>query len=332
MEMSETGKWKVFLAAITIFCVLSGAWFFFFAAPDFGAAPTERLNIPLSVTEDAASIAKSLRERGLIKNAAGFRLFFVLRGGKVEPGGYELSKSLNAWQAAGIFLDKPALRWVVIPEGLRKEEIAEILSDTLDWSEAKKEKWLAIDTAPDADHTEGVYFPDTYLIPVTETGEEVAKRMRRRFEEIFAPYAAEASRQNIKWTTLLKIASLIQREAAGSFDMPLISGILWNRLEKNMKLQVDATLQYARGDLGEGYWAPIGGSDRASIISPFNTYLNAGLPPNPIGNPGAAAIEAALYPETTECLYYLHDRAGDIHCAVTYAGHLVNIDEYLKEN
>ena len=112
--------------------------------------------------------------------------------------------------------------------------------------------------------------------------------------------------------------------------MPLIAGILWNRLDQNKQLEIDATVQYARGKTEAGWWSPIKGSETRSLESPFNTYLNKGLPPHPISNPGMDAIDAVLKPEETDCLYYLHDSEGVIHCSTSFAEHELNIDRYLR--
>ncbi len=144
-----------------------------------------------------------------------------------------------------------------------------------------------------------------------------------------APYAKEAIGQNIKWTTVINVASLIQREAAGKNDMPLIAGVIWNRLGIDMKLDIDATVQYARGDAGQGWWAPLTFA-KNSLESPYNTYIHKGLPPGPIANPGLEAIRAALHPKETECFYYLHDKSGAIYCAKTFEEHKENIEKYLR--
>jgi UPF0755 protein len=181
------------------------------------------------------------------------------------------------------------------------------------------------------DYFEGVYFPDTYLIPVAETPLQVAQRLQAQFQTEFAPYAAEALKDNIKWTTALTLASIIQREAATPADMALVSGILWNRLLASppMKLQVDSTVQYAIGNAQNGWWPTITPADEA-IDSPYNTYLNSGLPPHPISDPGLDAINAALNPASTSCLYYISDASGTIICTTTYAGQQANIQEYLE--
>jgi UPF0755 protein len=221
------------------------------------------------------------------------------------------------------------MKWVVVKEGLRKEEIAELLFRGLDWTEKEKETWIGVTTNQEANYTEGVYFPDTYLIPTDEDGQDIAKRMRRRFEEKFKEYAEEAQKQNIRWPTVIKIASLVQREAAGKDDMALIAGIIWNRLLVDMKLDIDATLQYVVGSEEGGWWPKISAEDKLTD-SPYNTYKYKGLPPTPIANPGIDAIEAVIFPKTTKCLYYLHDKKKEIHCAENYKDHQKNIEIYLK--
>ena len=179
------------------------------------------------------------------------------------------------------------------------------------------------------DYIEGVYFPDTYLIPVAETPLQVANRLVAKFNEKFSPYLLSFKNQNTQWTKGLTLASIVQREAADDVDMPLIAGILLNRLNQKIPLSVDATLQYLRGDKGKGWWAPISVVDKKTA-STYNTYKNAGLPPHPISNPGLPAILAVLNPIKTDCLYYLHDKDHITHCAITYEEHQANILKYLK--
>lgn len=290
---------------------------------------TERFIIPTAATT-TENVADLLFEQGFIKNKTDFTLAFSAKGGEVTPGGYKLSKEASVLQVVDVLYEKPYLRWVMIPPGLRKEEIASLLAKTLDWSATEKQKWITTDTTTKSDYFEGTYFPDSYLIPADESPLNVANRIISKFDEKFAPYLSQFNSQNIKWTTGLTFASIVQREAANSEDMPLIAGILWNRLNTGMPLQVDATLQYVRGDVGNGWWAPISVADK-QLVSPYNTYKNKGLPPHPISNPGIAAIKATLSPMETDCLYYLHDRERVTHCAVTYEEHLANIENYLKQ-
>ncbi len=134
--------------------------------------------------------------------------------------------------------------------------------------------------------------------------------------------------QVINLDTAITIASIIQREAAGPHDMNLISGIIWNRIFKGMSLELDATLQYAKGDEGN-WWPQVTGKDKY-IESPYNTYQNKGLPPGAISNPSIDAINAAYNPKKTDCIFYLHDKNRKIHCTKTYAEHKKNVDRYLR--
>lgn len=313
---------NIVLVSVAIFVVALGiSYGALFGAPG-GSDEVEEFIVPLKT--ETRDVVEKLKEENFVRSLWAFRLFYT---GEIEPGGYKLSREMNVREIARALHAGPVMKWVVIPEGYRKEQIALILKRELGWTEEMQETWVKFDTAQDPDRIEGVYFPDTYLIPVDETTAQVAERMRARFEEKFAPFAQEALKQNIRWPTLVKIASIVQREGYDKTDMPIVAGVLWNRLEIGMKLDIDATLQYARGNTGDGYWAPITPAEK-KIDSPYNTYIHAGLPPTPISNPGLTAIEAVLFPAKTKCLFYLHDTKGDIHCAVTYEEHLNNVDKY----
>ncbi|MDE2031165.1 MAG: endolytic transglycosylase MltG [Patescibacteria group bacterium] len=287
----------------------------------------------VSLKDTSANIASNLFDQGYINDKNSFISLISGIDGKsiILPGGYKISKEMNPSQLVQVLRGKAYMKWIVIPEGLRKEEIATILADTLGWTAKQKDEWIKTDTATKPEYIEGVYSPDTYLIPVDESPALVATRLISKFNEKFAPYLSLFTSQNIKWTTGLTLASIVQRESANDADAPLIAGILWNRLHQNMKLEVDATLQYVRGNTGNGWWAPISIADK-KIDSPYNTYMHTGLPPHPISNPGIPAIEAVLNPTKTDCLYYLHDKNHITHCAATYDEHLANIDKYLKNN
>ncbi len=279
-----------------------------------------------------SEIVDKLKTQGLIKSKSVFLATLYLRGMRdaIEPGGYTISQQMTSWRIMNKITTTPDMKWVIVREGLRKEQIGELFAETFGWSVEDVEKWNMEYTKMEIDHVEGTYFPDTYLIPIDEDGLSVAKRMTRRFNEQFEPYITQFAEQNIKWTTGLTLASIIQREAAGKEDMSLIAGILWNRLEKDMKLEIDATVQYARGKTEEGWWTLISSEDIQTIDSPYNTYMYNGLPPHPIANPGIDAIDAVLHPTQTNCLYYLHDSNRQIHCAETYEGHKENIEKYLR--
>ena len=286
---------------------------------------TDRFVVSLPDTPD--TISSNLLSGGYITDATAFT---NLIGTKIiSPGAYKISTGWTSLQLLQVLSAKPYMKWVVIPPGLRKEEIAALLASTLGWTKKQTAEFINVDTTTNPNYIEGVYAPDTYLIPVAETTAQVTTRLIDQFNENFASYLPQFTAKDIKWTSALTLASIVQREAANTTDMPLVAGILWNRLDQGMELDVDSTLQYARGNTGLGWWAPITVADK-NIDSPFNTYTHTGLPPHPISNPSIDAIDAVLNPTTTDCLYYIHDKNHMIHCAVTYAEQQANIAEYLS--
>jgi UPF0755 protein len=303
------------------------AYRLFFNAPQ---SQEEKKVFIVNRNQTEAQTLDKLKTQGLIKNKTAFKIILFFKHKQIAPGGYNVSKNMSAWQIAKKLTASPDLKWVVIPEGWRKEQIGELLAKTFNWSDDELNKWDTVYTKMRIDYIEGTYFPDTYLIPTNESGLDMANRMARHFDEKFAPYVSQFAQQNIVWTTGLKMASIIQREAGGKDDMPIIAGVMWNRLNQGMNLEVDATIQYARGKTDTGWWAPVTADDIKNIDSPYNTYKYKGLPPHPICNPGLDAIEAVLNPAETDCLYYLHDSNRQIHCAKTYEEHQANIEQYLK--
>jgi len=281
--------------------------------------------------ETVSQISDELFAQGYIRGAWIYQIAYLRAtdGKPIRPGGYEISKDMDAWSIASALEEPPYYAWVTIPVGLRKEQIADILTENLGWTDAQKTEFLTVDTDTGPNYVEGVYFPDDYLIPSDQTPAQVAQRLRSRFQEAFAPYANEAVQKNIPWPQVLTIASIIQREAGSVSDMSIISGVIQKRLAVGMPLAMDATLQYMEGSEANGWWPDPSGA-ATYPDDPFNTYKRKGLPPHPIANPGLAAIDAALNPAGTDCLFYLHDPNGHIHCSATYAGQKANVQKYLK--
>lgn len=241
---------------------------------------------------------------------------------------YNLDFSLLASLSFYENLANPSVRIVRIQEGLRKEQIADVFGNKLNWTDQQREEFVNVHLALNSQDLEGRYFPKTYLVVKDEDPIGVTGSMLHEFTNETSKIKKPKSSEILNQDTAIKIASIIQRESGGKSDMRLISGIIWNRLFKGMKLQIDATLQYAKGSEEEGWWTKVDPSDK-SIDSSYNTYKYNGLPPTAISNPGIAAIDAAYNPQKTNCLYYLHDKHGKIHCSVTYEEHKLNIKKYL---
>lgn len=320
---------KIILAILSL-CIVAGAvvFYIFFA-------PVTVKNEPVLFTVPQTTVGYDpvtpLTEQNLIKNPQGFRFLYLWfsGGANVKPGGYRVNKNMNAWQTMKKVTGKPDLLWVTIAGCQRKEQIGEKLAGVLGWGKEEIDQWDSTYTVANSDYAEGVYYPDTYLIPVDEKPPAVAKRFIDHFNEKFAPLTDLYIAKDIKWTTGLKIASLIGRESGGPDDMSLISGIIWNRLNRGMPLEIDATMQYTEGKRPDGTWWGTVDLAQKQNDSPYNSYLHKGLPPTPICSPSIDEIAAALNPAETDCLYYLHDHNKQIHCAVTYAEHKANIKKYL---
>ncbi|MFA5083982.1 MAG: endolytic transglycosylase MltG [Candidatus Paceibacterota bacterium] len=291
-----------------------------FSAPQRKAAE-ERIVVNLGTTE--TELIPKLKQQGYIRNEWAFNFALKIKNwqGKIKPGGYKVSKEMNAWKLAEILVNHPYQKWAVMPEGLRKEETADIIQDKIGWPDSEKEKFIE-------NSREGYLFPDTYLFDMNYKSGEAIKNMENNFNGKTAGLIKEADGKNIRNDTLIVLASLIQREAAGEKEMPLIASVIWNRWLKGMPFQIDATVQYALGKPGN--WWPKVKPEDYKTDSPYNTYAHQGRPPAPICNPGLAAIDAVVNPAETDYLYYLHDSAGQIHLAKTYKEHLDNIEKYLK--
>jgi UPF0755 protein len=335
---ARDSKSKPSIGRVVAFVLLGFALFVILVALVYAAAfgplqkeaPTGRFLV--QPNESIEQIGKDLTAQGYIRSPWIFQIAYLRatpNGKGVRPGEYEISAAMDAWTIGSALVRLPSVAWVTIPVGLRKEQIADILEDALGWSDTDRQAWLSVTASTSPNYIEGVYFPDTYLIPTDEPPARIAERMQNRFKEAFAPYADEALKKHIPWTTVVTIASLIQREAGSAEDMPIISGIIQKRLASGMPLALDATLQYMTGNEQDGWW-PKPHAAATYPDSAFNTYKEVGLPPHPIANPGLTAIDAALHPTATNCLFYLHDVKGQIHCSPTYSGHLANIRKYLR--
>jgi len=219
-------------------------------------------------------------------------------------------------------LASPTGRILVVRPGARREEVLKNFSKILHWDEEMKQTFTALVVSAAPAMEDGKFFPAHYLVGKNATPEEVADILTQRFNtEIRTRYPSDVERL-VPMEDALIIASLLEIEAYDFIDMREISGVIWNRLFIGMNLQIDATLQYAKGTASETTWYPQVKPDDKYIDSPFNTYQNAGLPPAPIGNPSTAAVLAALNPVNTDCFFYFHDKDSQFHCTPTYEQHV----------
>lgn len=267
-------------------------------------------------------LANELKTEGLIRDPVVFFLLVKKLGldNKIQAGDFRLSPSMSATAIAENLTHGTLDIWITIPEGQRAEEIAAMLKEKI--------PTYADDWRGKLNLEEGYLFPDTYLIPRSADITFITSLLKNTFNTRYAtipPTTTKLSQEEI-----VTLASLIEREAITDAEKPIIAGILMNRLNAGMPLQVDATIQYAKGQNSRNkkWWEPVLITEYKSVNSPYNTYLSQSLPPGPISNPGLEALKAAAAPADTEFVYYLHDKNGIIRYAKTLEGHNANISKY----
>ena len=225
-------------------------------------------------------------------------------------------------------------QFVTIEPGFRKEEVADAFGEALSWSAEEKKAFTSLRAASDPGIPEGTFAPGLYFVSASTTEAEAEALARERFERLVLSRYSTSTREAVPLDTALTVASLIQRETGDREEMRMISGIIWNRIFSDMRLQIDATLQYAKVNAKKGkvtdWWPSVVPRDKY-ISSPYNTYLNEGLPPSPIASPGVAAVIAALNPKKTTCLFYFHDKNGEFHCTDTYEEHVKLLKKYFGQ-
>jgi len=284
----------------------------------------------------ASQIGNKLEDQDLIKSALAFKLYAQVtnKSKKIQAGEYLLAPSFSLFKIVSQLTSGPVEEWVTIPEGLRREEVVEKYISVLKRNEAEAEvfrqDFLAITAGK-----EGFLFPDTYLFPKTVSASIVANKMLATFDsKISTQMEADINASEYSLEQVVILASVIERETRKDEERPVVTGILFNRLEIGMGLQVDASVQYALAttECRVGItcdWWPVLTREDMSINSSYNTYKYAGLPPAPIASPSLSSIKAVIYPTDSSYLYYLHDGNGKIHYAETLEGHNENIRKYL---
>lgn len=275
--------------------------------------------------ENVTEIAKNLEKEGLIRNRVVFYLIVKKLGieRKLQAGDFRLSPSMSAEEIAKKLTHGTLDVWITIIEGLRKEEVAQIFARELNLPASEFMKMAK----------EGYLFPDTYLIPKNATINTVLSILANNFEKKYDEKLRQRAKQlGLTDDEVIIIASLIEREAKFFEDRKKVASVIFNRLKADMKLDIDATVQYALGydHQEKTWWRKNLSLEDLSFDSPYNTYKYKGLPPAPICSPGLDSIKAVLYPEETDYLYYISDKKGKLHFAKTFEEHQRNIKRYLN--
>ena len=284
--------------------------FFYLGSPAGGG---QSVIVKIAPQSSTGEIAALLKENDVIHSAEYFKVYTHFTGAdrSLKPGKYSFRGTESLARVVTLLREGSAeLLSFTVPEGYTIDQVANLLDSE---GFVSREEFLSALKQPDFKFTylaelpegqsrfEGFLFPDTYTVSPEMSGQEIVQLMLDQFEEIYTPeYKKKAQELGMSDLEVITLASIIEREAKKPGDRPLISAVFHNRLKEGMLLQSCATVQYALGEV-----KPVLNYSDLQLESPYNTYLNLGLPPGPIASPGAASIKAALFPAEASYLYFV---------------------------
>lgn len=292
------------------------------------------LEVPRNAT--TAQIAGLLEQEGLVRSAMVFRLYARYRGvdGQFKPGTYVLNPAMSPDAITAELVRGPdEIIRITIPEGYTVAQIAGLLDEK---GIAEQEEFLGLTDGEwdypylkeiPADHNrlEGYLFPDTYHLGPESGPDKLIRMMLDRFNSVIEEnnYVERAAERGLTLHEAVTFASMVEREARVAGERALIAGVIYNRLEMGMPLQIDATIQYVLDQPREVLLYK-----DLEVDSPYNTYKHTGLPPGPIACPGWPSLQAVIEPEDTDYLYYVAKPDGSHAFARTLDEHNRNIRQY----
>jgi UPF0755 protein len=269
--------------------------------------PGQAVTITIRSGQSSVEIGRALREAGVVDSVNRFRDVAEERGldGLLKPGTYKLVTGMSLDAVLDILARGPSTGVpFTVPEGYTVDGIVDRIAATKQFSKAEiakalKSKQLIVPHRPKGvTSLEGLLFPATYGIEPDDSAVAVVQDMLDQLEVVLSRYQLSTAPQGLSPYQLLIVASMIEREAKLDADRPRVAAVIYNRLAKDMLLQIDASVEYAVGH------SRLTERDLRSR-SDYNTYVHAGLPPTPIASPGEAAIRAALQPADGDWLYYV---------------------------
>lgn len=287
-----------------------------------------RVTVPQGAT--FKQVADSLAARQVIGSAPWFRLLGRMRGvdRKVGAGVYEFAPGATMNEVLDALASgRVAAQRFTVPEGRSMFEVAELAAQRLDLPAdsvlaAARDPGLLSEVGLTGGSLEGFLWPDTYQLPLDLDARGLVRTMARTFEQNWdSAWTARLDTLGMTRRELVALASIVEGEARVDGERETIAGVYHNRLRIGMPLQADPTIQYALR-LNTGARKPRLFEKDYQTPSPYNTYLNPGLPPGPVASPGRRSIEAALYPADVPFLFFVADTSGRHTFTRTYAEHL----------
>lgn len=292
----------------------------------------------ISSGEGFREIGEKIEKEEFIKNALFFDFYVLITGEykNIQAGTYYLSPSMSiAKIVKKLSSGNIAKEKITIIEGWSIDDIADyldsknLISKEFFYQKLNDQDWNKFSFL--ADHPqgaglEGYLFPDTYFLPINTNEEKIIEIILTNFEKkLTKNMLLKIQERDKSIFEIITMASLIEKEVKTIQDKKIVSGILWKRIESGMPLQVDATIAYITGKKTTKI-----STKETKIESPYNTYLNRGLPIGPICNPGLESIVAAIYPEKSDFWFYLSKEDGSTIFSKNYQDHLIAKNKYLK--
>ncbi len=302
---------------------------------DYAGAGSGRVLVQVREGDAASDIAATLKAKGVVKSAEAFTdaARDDPKSVGIQVGFYRLRKQMSAASALGVLV-RPAnlIRTVLtVPEGLRVDQIVDLLVKRTSFKRSAYEALLASPKriglpSYARGNPEGYLFPATYELSPDATPRSILRSMVARYEAAVddLDITTRAAALGYSPHDVMTVASIVQAEGRLSSDLPKIARVLYNRLAQDKPLQLDTTIVYIFRTKGKLTTT----AEQRRSSSPYNTYLNVGLPPTPISAPGEAAIKAALTPADGPWLFFVttNPSTGETKFATTYAEHLRNVE------
>jgi UPF0755 protein len=313
------------LLAFSAFFILVISYIFF---PPFFRSH-QPLDIPVYSKSTTREIAKELKEKGVLAFSTPFRILAKLtRVDRILKAGlYQISPSMSLWEVLTTLSEgKSELLTLRIPEGYTAQQIGEELEkmgvvSTAQFLNAVQDKTLIQKTGIHGPSLEGFLFPQTYRVPLGASVADLADLMSQQFfQTVGTDYENRCRQHGLSLYQAVILASIVEKEAKLPEEHAIIAGVLYNRLQQNMRLEVNATLNYILNSKNPWFT-----NDQINTRSPFNTYKHRGLPPTPICNPGLTSLEAVVDPADVPYLYYVAQGDGSHLFATTLAEHEKNV-------
>jgi UPF0755 protein len=301
-KKKRSGAAGAWLALLFVLVFAAGAAAWLILTP-YG--PLGETFVELAPGSSTAIIAQQLEEAGVVRSRVAFQLLRIVKRGTLRAGEYRFDHPASMSEVyARIAKGDVFTRALIVPEGANIFDIAARLQQAglgsaQDFVDAAvSQTGLIASLDPEARSLEGYLFPDTYRFQRKATPAQIAATMVRRFREKAAQLGLKGNMHAV-----VTMASLVERETAVDAERPLVASVFLNRLAKNMPLMTDPAVIY--GLELQGRWRGKIYQSDLSFKTPYNTYLNRGLPPGPIANPGVKSLRAAMEPAKSDYLYFV---------------------------